>query len=119
MKKVCLCMLMVVMLVLVVGCGNKKAENWIIGEWCFETDERIYTMYLYEGGTGNSEIYDKKDSERISRTNDTWEMVKKDILHVTMEGLFGESSTMGYKINMKDDTITSVDGERVYTRVTE
>lgn len=76
--------------------GGLKEKD-IIGNW---TNDNDYTLELYEGGTGKN-----------AGTPLTWE-IKGKFLNVTENYYNFGTKKIVYKL--ENDTLTSVDGERIY-----
>ena len=124
MKKAVISVLALMCMFYLVACGEegskaKSNDEFVIGTWeCkYESEDSgsvRATLNVYEGGTAKAEYWIIKTGN-TNKVNYTWE-IKDNVINFTSE-VFGNSSTIGYKISQENDTLTRVDGkEGTYTR---
>lgn len=129
MKKYIALLLVAVMCLSFVACGeNKSLKDEVVGTWIreytFNNKYYVTTIEIFPGGTGTFQTKETDDDwknplgEELP-ANTTWE-IKDDIINITIkDSMFGDSVT-GYVYSSEEkETLQTVDGERVYYRKAE
>lgn len=111
---------LIIALVLCIGlcaCSNENTDikTAVVGTWecTFESGGEMWTdiITIYKGGTGRfQELKDGKPGSGNSST--TWE-IKDGVLNITVLAWNG---VYAYTYDSESDTLTQVDGSRVFTR---
>lgn len=117
MKKVICIVLTLVLCIGLFACSNNEPNinEAVVGTWecTFESGGEMWTdiITIYKGGTGRfQELKDGKPGSGNSST--TWE-IKDGVLNITVLAWNG---VYAYTYDSESDTLTQVDGSRVFTR---
>ena len=134
MKKYIALVLALMMCLSLCACGTTSSENAldvkdaVIGTWkCYYEltedsppvnkagDTYSQTIELYKGGTGKIYWYNETRNHDGINFSLTWE-IEDGVVNIAY-GVFGIDSYEGLEYNFETDTLTKIDGGRVFYRV--
>lgn len=133
MKKALSLILALVLCLSLCACGTTNGDNTldvkdaVIGTWkCYYEltkdsppdnkagDTYSQTIELYKGGTGKIYWYNETRNHEGNDYSLTWE-IEDGVVNITY-GIFGFNSYEGLEYDFETDTLTMIDGSKVFDR---